>query len=1205
MYGIGNISNHLSDTLSPTNGLGLVPPMRSRAGNAFEIDYVPIDRIYTDEKNFQNRGDKYSQRSVDSIVNAAKNGTFNWFAFDPITIWENPKDGKKYVLSGHSRTQAFRELSKLRPYIEIDGLTFDRIPAKIYRGSFDDARRLALNSNTLATPETLTERAAYYRNIRKNQNITTPKELKALKEKAIRENNGQMIWDLSFLPEGGISFDSLKAFRLGEQSGSTENFLRLATICQWIGKAFQIYSGLSRAHDRELFNFLMSGGYGSKHGQFFSFSALNERLQKLYEKNVKKLNKMNADGEYTEPFQIAAFKHSSSELDKIAELQKVVNRAYKELQQGIKYVRDAKIPAYEKNQANPRFWDYLRGLFNQWINALVDKWKVSEPKEAKATPSLFGVKDEPNLFTIAANAATSVNNLDPQAAIEYLVNSMQNIVHNAKQLLDIYDVRVTNADRSALPSKWIALAEKLPSAFVEVGYDEDKAQQYANYCLRWATMFNEILVDPNAAKERFYNYLQRGIESDSERLSIKKIRNVINSLIEEDNGIYALGNVAARKKNDIDYYNFGLTIKPYLLKVPEKPPYLIDIVLSSGNHYSETKSTLPGVIATIYKHYKNGESFFIRNNDNDLILMFDYDFNGNPYFANEDTYSQHFPKNVDYQTQEKFVIKKRRLPEGEPFLTTNQVKQLSKKNVKASDVFNFYDYDSPRLRFAAEKVAEHLFDIPLTSKNIINVIDNMQLVMDLPEYQVPSDDYVLEILKTRIVDGLGKPSIKLEFDDNAQLVDFQKHMPQFYTPSSEERRQVGFELSGHTVNDKPAAVFNCPESELDCRGYKPTYKRLADYSHLIDAADGAKTLKGYGFEKSTLDELVNACKQYKQVERLAAHLKDDDKMQSAFNIWHWLHTNIKYNYDTPGEEEIRTPARTWADRKTGVDCDCLAVFTACLLLNMGYNPCFEIVAFNNSPKFSHIYVNLDGAAIDRVLPVFLQRPANITKTKIMEIPVYELSGVGRCDNSLSGVYNSTLAKIQSGTATGNDLNNYRKTQVLVTLKGIDEDAYKLAALLMPHIATIGDDGKYYFDSAKFAEIATKADAGLSLLKQQGASKEVLQNWLAEVVRDVDIAEDTVTATKEHDTIVIVINPKGYPTNVTGQYTAAELQTLTPMSQTATAQDQSASASQSPIFATTATPTKTDPEKDSPNWWLIAGIATVLGIAVMSKKGGSR
>lgn len=370
--------------------------------------------------------------------------------------------------------------------------------------------------------------------------------------------------------------------------------------------------------------------------------------------------------------------------------------------------------------------------------------------------------------------------------------------------------------------------------------------------------------------------------------------------------------------------------------------------------------------------------------------------------------------------------------------------------------------------------------------------------------------------------SLGKPTIKFEFEDNNELMNL-------FEPG----------VNGLTVNDKPAAIFNCSESELQTQGYQPTYKRLADYSSLIDFADGAKTLKGYGFDNATLDELLNACTKYKQVEKLAAHLKDADKLQSAFNVWHWLHTNIYYNYDTPGQEEIRTPARVWRDRYSGVDCDCLAVFTACLFLNMGYKPYFEIVAFNNSPTYSHIYVNLDGYAIDRVLPVFLARPSGITKTKFMAIPVYELSGIGKC-STLQGVYDSTLYKMQQGNATTDEINDFRKTQILLTLKGIDEDLYKVAALLMPHVVTISDDGKYYFDSKKAAEVAKKADAQLSLMKQQNLSDIQKKYLMREIIDELD----GITATSnDNDTIVIIINPKGVSTPIMANMIESNLPNL--------------------------------------------------------------
>jgi hypothetical protein len=1034
MYGIGYISRTLADTLQVGNGLGKLPPMMSNYGNAFVIDYVPLSEIYTDESNFQNRGDKYSEKSVKSIIDAVANGSFNWFAFDPVILWENPADGKKYVLSGHSRTQAFRQLAKMHPDWIVDGLTFTAIPARIYRGSFEDAKRLALNSNTLATPETLTERAAYYRRIRERQGITKGKDLKALKDKALRENNGQMIWDLSYLPEGGISFDSLKAFKLGEESGSTENFLRLATICQWIGKAFQIYKGLSKAHDRELFNFLMSGGYGSKSGQYFNFSSLNDRLQKLYTKNVADDRKVNANGEYTEPFQIAAYKKDDATLDTLDDLKKTADGAYKDLKRKLKELRD-------NNATREQIYEIATPYFNGWANALYDWWSLLDrtPKTDNA-PSLFGL-----------------GRISPEQYFNI------DFFKYPERLFDIAETAINN--------EYVGNAQEL----------DNQLRQMSDL---------RLLSDYQDSDDELINILRNNIKSDA-----------------------------------------------YKSQTPTKDD--VRFTQRKWNRWAHVQKLWGDFIDA-------------------LALM----------VVPQDLISRYF----------KAIIVRPRSNEEKTFPDI----------AKALD----FAFDKGQLNRNSW--------IILNDRNKAVLTDN-----DVPK---SLDGVLCGIFG---VAGLGKPTIKLEFEDNAELLAFQdtikKSMPQISEPVEWNSETETFDpgVSGLTVNDKPAAIFNCPESALDTQGFAPTYIRLADYSHLIDAADGAKTLKGYGFEKATLDELVNACQNYRQVERLAAHLKDDDEMQSAFNIWHWLHTNVRYNYDAPGEEEIRTPARVWADRYSGVDCDCLAVFTACLLICMGYKPKFEIVAFNNSPTFSHIYVNLDGMAIDRVLPVFLARPGNITKTQIMEIPVYSLSGIDGC-NTLSGVYTSTLAKVQNGTATGEDLNNLRKTEVLLTLKGLDDDEYKLAKILMPYVVTIGDDGKYYFDNAKLAAVAQKVDAELALLKQQNATPEAMTQWLAKVLDQLDGVSVDAQTPSDEDTIVVIINPKGCPCHVTGQFVSTDLQTLTPDSSAASTAAATASPSaDSPLYATTPAPIATPPdaESESGNTWLwIAGISAAFGIGAALASG---
>ena len=169
---------------------------------------------------------------------------------------------------------------------------------------------------------------------------------------------------------------------------------------------------------------------------------------------------------------------------------------------------------------------------------------------------------------------------------------------------------------------------------------------------------------------------------------------------------------------------------------------------------------------------------------------------------------------------------------------------------------------------------------------------------------------------------------------------------------------------------------------IDTRGLKPTYKILADYSHFFAPAQHAQNFAGVGLD-DTKKLITNICNtHYKDCARIAQHLKADTKLQSVFNLWHWLRHNIRYEYDREGREEVRTPLRTWADRRRGVDCDCLSVFAWCVLKCMGYDPAFELVCFKGKKQPSHILVNLDGIRCDRVWFVFNALPPGVTNSEI-------------------------------------------------------------------------------------------------------------------------------------------------------------------------------------------------------------------------------
>ncbi|MBO6058321.1 MAG: hypothetical protein J6T33_08065 [Bacteroidales bacterium] len=179
---------------------------------------------------------------------------------------------------------------------------------------------------------------------------------------------------------------------------------------------------------------------------------------------------------------------------------------------------------------------------------------------------------------------------------------------------------------------------------------------------------------------------------------------------------------------------------------------------------------------------------------------------------------------------------------------------------------------------------------------------------------------------------------------------------------------------------------------LDFRGMQPTYRQLSNYDGFFKPAANKNSLKGFGLA-DTKKLIADICRNhYKECSAIAKHLKAETKLQSAFNLWHWLHHNIRYEYDREGREEVRTPARVWQDRHRGVDCDCLSVFVWCVLKCMGYNPAFELAAFRNKPAYSHIYINLDGIVIDRVWYVFNSRPPFITKTELFKVGMLDNLG---------------------------------------------------------------------------------------------------------------------------------------------------------------------------------------------------------------------
>lgn len=225
---------------------------------------MPVKEISTDTARFQNRRNAYSEASKNRIVDAWKSGSFDWQKFDPITVWRDTNDGKWYVLSGHSRLAAFREIAK-------DDSKFAKIPVRVFRGTEKEAVDFALNSNTLSTKETDIERAIYYHNQRDS------KEAKDVRE-AIRQNEGKNaahIEKLSYLNPDGWLVDQIELLGSDKTNDSTAI---ITAVAGWVGSARKRYPELTDAHETEIAKYLINGGYGNKSGQISREKDFLDRL---------------------------------------------------------------------------------------------------------------------------------------------------------------------------------------------------------------------------------------------------------------------------------------------------------------------------------------------------------------------------------------------------------------------------------------------------------------------------------------------------------------------------------------------------------------------------------------------------------------------------------------------------------------------------------------------------------------------------------------------------------------------------------------------------------------------------------------------------------------------------------------------------------------------------------------------------------------
>ena len=129
-----------------------------------------------------------------------------------------------------------------------------------------------------------------------------------------------------------------------------------------------------------------------------------------------------------------------------------------------------------------------------------------------------------------------------------------------------------------------------------------------------------------------------------------------------------------------------------------------------------------------------------------------------------------------------------------------------------------------------------------------------------------------------------------------------------------------------------------------------------NYNHFFPTATGKNvTIRGNADVSHTLELIPKVVKDtLHQTTQLAHHLKGNTLNETCENIWDFVYQHIAYQKDEDGKEQIRSPARTWKDRKHGVDCDCYTTFISSLLTNLNIPHVYRITKYFK-PHYQHIY----------------------------------------------------------------------------------------------------------------------------------------------------------------------------------------------------------------------------------------------------------
>lgn len=324
------------------------------AGDVVAVEF-PMEEIFTDTARFQNRTDAFSELSADAVARE-----YDPNKFDPVVLWRDPKNGKAFVLSGHSRHEGKRRRGD------------DTCPARFFQGTEAEAIRFArVDANRAANAESVVEDLKAYRLMRDGDEDRNLKPAKKTELNNAFRGKATKLEAWSYLNPGGLFIQTLS------QDNRTE-FPYLEKFATWVGLLRKANEELTNTHENDCFNFFYSdsGNHRLKHEEFDEL--VGKRLAwgkpRLFPecgpegcKDLADLTKRGANAE-----------------------------AYKELELLAKYKEEIKHRLSTTARGQRTYTDDERNKLREQGHLIDEEMKRirRDLGQAEAAPGLFGVADD-------------------------------------------------------------------------------------------------------------------------------------------------------------------------------------------------------------------------------------------------------------------------------------------------------------------------------------------------------------------------------------------------------------------------------------------------------------------------------------------------------------------------------------------------------------------------------------------------------------------------------------------------------------------------------------------------------------------------------------------------------------------------------------------------------------------------------------------